>query len=1106
MNDPLWYKDAIIYQLHVKAFFDSNGDGYGDFAGLTEKLDYLSDLGVTAVWILPFYPSPLRDDGYDIADYRAIHGRYGSMKDFRRFVKEAHDRGIRVIIELVINHTSDQHAWFQKARTAKAGSAAREMYVWSDTDQKYLNTAIIFSDTETSNWAWDPVAKAYYWHRFFSHQPDLNWDNPRVFDEITKIMTFWLDTGVDGMRLDAIPYLIERDGTANENLPETHAVLKRLRAWLDANYQGRMLLAEANLWPEDVREYFGDGEGEECHMAFHFPLMPRMYMALAQEDRHPITDILRQTPEIPEANQWAIFLRNHDELTLERVTDRERDYMYAYYAIDPRARINEGIRRRLAPLMENDRRKIELMNSLLMSMPGTPIVYYGDEIGMGDNIFLGDRDSVRTPMQWSPDRNGGFSRADPASLYLPAIMDAVHGYDAVNVEAQGRSAASLLNWMRRLIAVRKRHRSFGRGTLRFLYPGNRKVLAYLREYEGEVILCVANLSRACQPVELDLSEHAGAVPVEMLGHSPFPPIGELNYFITLPAYGFYWFRLMEGEEGPSWHEPYVNALPELQTLVLSEGWTSLTKGDAAQRLASDILPEFLANQRWYADKGAKVDRVEPIDQAILPGPDLGWMVSLSRVRLADGTTGHAYQLPLEVSWETKDEDPLAGLLPFTLARARRLNRIGALHDGMVGGGFSAAVARAIAEGLDLPTLGGGLLRFTPTQALEGQAIPGPEAVERLGREGSHTSMRVGGEMVLKVYRRIEPGIHPDVEIGRFLADVAGFRNVPTLLGTLEYVDGEGQETALAVLQEFVRNQGDGWEFIQDHLKRHVERRALLPDDGSERVGEDGAPSAQAMVLSRMETLGRRVAELHQALALDVADPAFRPEPVTIGDARHWVERAHAQSAEARTALRGVIANLPADLAGQVEALLERWDEVEAAIDRPFPLPDGLVKTRHHGDLHLGRVVVVRDDFHILDFEGTPLRGLADRRAKDCPLRDVATMARSFNYAAWATIFSLEDAQGEARVDLAALAAEWEAEALGAFMAGYGQGIAGCPSVPHEAEALEGLLSLFTLEKALYEVSQEAAHRPNWLRIPIRGVARVVGWNLDDMVKDAETAP
>src|ERR1700739_2108653 len=607
-TDPLWFKDAIIYELHVRALMDSNNDGIGDFQGLIQKLDYLQDLGVTCLWLLPFFPSPLRDDGYDISDYTSVNPSYGTLDAFQRFLHAAHERGRQVMIELVLNHTSDQHPWFQRARRAPAGSPERDFYVWSDSDQKYLGTRIIFLDTETSNWSFDPVAKAYYWHRFFSHQPDLNFDNPQVMSAVLEIMRFWLDMGVDGFRLDAIPYLVEREGTNNENLRETHDVIKRLRAAIDANYANRFLLAEANQWPEDVREYFGDGD--ECHMAYHFPLMPRIYMAIAQEDRYPIIEIMQQTPDIPDSCQWALFLRNHDELTLEMVTDVERDYLWSTYAADVRARINLGIRRRLAPLMENDRDRIKLMNSLLLSMPGSPILYYGDEIGMGDNVFIGDRNGVRTPMQWSPDRNAGFSRADPQRLYLPPIMDPIYGYPSVNVEAQGRDPSSLLSWTKRMLAVRKNSQAFGRGARRFLRPGNRKILAYLREAGDDTILCVANLSRSAQPVELNLSSFKGRVPVEMLGRTAFPPIGELPYLLTISAYGFYWFKLATDAEAPSWHEQVVS-IDERPVLVLFDGWISLFRDRVVPwRIAmaektrvqfeTDTLPRYIEAQRWYA--------------------------------------------------------------------------------------------------------------------------------------------------------------------------------------------------------------------------------------------------------------------------------------------------------------------------------------------------------------------------------------------------------------------------------------------------------------------------------------------------------------------------
>jgi maltose alpha-D-glucosyltransferase/alpha-amylase len=1078
-DDPHWYKDAIVYQLHVKAFFDSTNDGIGDFGGLSRKLDYLADLGVTALWLLPFYPSPLKDDGYDIADYGKVNPAYGDLGDFRRFVREAHRRGLRVITELVINHTSDQHEWFQRARRAKPGSAARNFYVWSDTVHKYEGTRIIFCDTETSNWAWDPEAKAYYWHRFFSHQPDLNFDNPRVFEEVTRVMRFWLNMGVDGLRLDAIPYLCEREGTNNENLPETHGVIRRLRSWLDANFPNRMFLGEANQWPEDVRPYFGDGD--ECHMAFHFPLMPRMYMAVAEEDRHPITNIMRQTPDIPESCQWAVFLRNHDELTLEMVSDRERDYLWQTFAADTRARINLGIRRRLAPLLDNDRRKIELLNGLLMSMPGTPIVYYGDEIGMGDNIFLGDRNGVRTPMQWSPDRNGGFSGADPQSLYLPPIMDPVYGYQTVNVEAQSRSSSSLLHWMRRLIAARKMHRVFGRGRLTFLYPGNRRVLAYLREDGDETILCVANLSRAAQPVELDLSAYKGRVPVELLGNSPFPPIGDLPYFVTLPAYGFFWFLLATEAQAPTWYQPFVVPLPDFETLVFTQGWTGLGADAAREALARRILPGFLGNQRWFAGKEGAVATVERTDCATMPGHDMGYQFSFWDVEGTDGRR-QRYLLPLAVTWENRTGEAFPpAIVPFALAKVRRVNRVGMLHDALAGETFAPDVVRSLLKKREIPTGTGGRILFTPTQALWNLEVPADLPVHRMGKEQSNTSVRVGETMVLKVYRRIEEGIHPEVEMGRFLTDVAHFNNVPTLLGTVELISADGRPSALAILQGFVPNQGDGWAHTQDYLDRYLDQRSL----------DDHGMNGHAVYLTKMETLGQRVAELHRAFSLPVGDPAFAPEAVKASDLKAWGQAVRRQAEQARRALRRARDRLGNACRTEVDALLAVWDRVERRIRASLPDRPRGMKTRYHGDLHLGQVVVVKDDFHILDFEGEPVKDMATRRAKHSPLKDVAGMLRSLDYAAWAALFARAPLRPDGMEVERPLAEQWEEAARESFLKGYLETVGNIPSLPGDPESRRLLLDLFTLEKALYEICYEAANRPDWLRIPVRGVLRLL---------------
>ncbi|MEO6270879.1 MAG: maltose alpha-D-glucosyltransferase, partial [Lautropia sp.] len=822
--DPLWYKDAIIYQLHVKTFRDSNGDGIGDFRGLTEKLDYIKELGVTAIWIQPFYPSPLRDDGYDIGDYHGVHPDYGTLSDFKHMMREAHRRDLKVITELVINHTSDTHAWFQAARRAPPGSTKRDYYVWSESDQKWPETRIIFTDTESSNWSWDPIAKAYYWHRFFSHQPDLNFDNPNVLKAVIKVMRFWFDMGVDGMRLDAIPYLKERDGTNNENLPETHQVLKTLRAELDSRYPDRFFLAEANQWPEDVREYFGDGD--ECHVAYHFPLMPRMYMAIAQEDRHPIVEIMQQTPDIPENCQWAIFLRNHDELTLEMVTSRERDYMYRMYAADPRARINLGIRRRLAPLLENDNDKIKLMNSLLLSMPGSPIIYYGDELGMGDNVYLGDRNGVRTPMQWNPDRNAGFSTADPQRLYLPPIMDAIYGYQGVNVEAQSREPSSLLNWMRKLLAVRKQFVSFGRGSLNFLRAGNRKVLAYIREYNDEIILCVANLSRTAQPVELGLGKYRGYVPVELIGRTPFPPIGELPYLLTLSGHSFYWFRLSLSEEAPVWHKEWLSR-EEAPVLVLSNAWRSFAPGTettnrsvlvqkALARLESELVPQFMAVQRWYAGKDAAAD----IERAGSKSASAGQGATTPRASLVEQTEwtlegGSAllavfevdavrYFVPLSLIWEDSESDASRIPGPSILVKVRQQARVGTLVDAMADDQFCRAIVRAIASSQSVPAASG-VIEFRPSQefaaatasmtAQEQAAMP----VRFPPAQSSNTTVIVGDKLFLKAYRQLRKGVNIEVEIGRFLTEVAAFPHTVPVLGTMEQVAPDGSRTALAVL-------------------------------------------------------------------------------------------------------------------------------------------------------------------------------------------------------------------------------------------------------------------------------------------------------------------
>lgn len=1089
LDDPLWYKDAVIYQVHVKAFFDANDDGIGDFEGLIQKLDYIVSLGVNTIWILPFYPSPRRDDGYDIAEYTSVSPDYGTLEDARRFIEEAHRRGLRVITELVINHTSDQHEWFQRARHAPPGSPERDFYVWSDTDQAYPGTRIIFLDTESSNWTWDSVAGAYFWHRFYSHQPDLNFDNPVVLDEILKVMEYWLDMGVDGLRLDAIPYLVEREGTNNENLPETHVVLKKIRAVLDERYPDRMLLAEANQWPEDTRPYFGDGD--ECHMAFHFPLMPRMYMALAQEDRFPITDILRQTPEIPATCQWAIFLRNHDELTLEMVTHKERDYLWNHYAADRRARINLGIRRRLAPLLERDRRRIELLNSLLLSMPGTPVLYYGDEIGMGDNIYLGDRDGVRTPMQWSVDRNGGFSRADPAKLVLPPIMDPLYGYQTVNVEAQVRDSHSLLNNMRRLLAVRSQHRAFSRGTMRPLYPANRHILAYLREMtldngETETLLCVANVASTAQAVELDLSAFTGQVPVEMVGGSAFPPVGQLPYLLTLPPYGFFWFLLAPATAMPEWHVPVPEPMPDYVTLIIKRRLEEIFTETSRRLLEREALPNYLPKRRWFA---AKQSRIEEIHLQATASLEYGGHTLLfSELAIKHNHGSERYQLPLAFLGEEEQSNPLSQQL--ALARVRRFHEVGLLTDAVTLDAFTLGVLEGMRSGTVLP-YENGEIHFLPTAAFAELTLPEHPDVVQQSAEQSNSSVIINHQLVLKVFRRLEPGIHPEAEIGSYLTE-RGFAHTVPLYGVVTQLE-EGATQTLMILQGYIDNQGDAWSWTRSKLERAI-REALAEDEHGSEVHEEDRYGAFEELEEFATTLGRRLGELHLVLATPSDDPAFAPDHAGTSHVQHWTQRVTQRVEEALDILEQN--KSAADKAEQqlADSVLSQRARIPGAIKAMAELAEGSLVTRIHGDLHLGQVLVAHDDAYIIDFEGEPARPLEERRAKDSPLRDVAGMLRSFDYA-YAKVEEARPSEGEG-VDSGADAGHAVVEQYllrgrQAFLNAYWQATFDIPHEWKKANGAAAAVDLFVLEKTAYEIAYEAANRPAWLGVPLRGLAAIV---------------
>ncbi|HZQ45059.1 MAG TPA: maltose alpha-D-glucosyltransferase [Acidobacteriaceae bacterium] len=1106
-TDPLWYKDAVIYELHVRAFMDSNDDGIGDFQGLISKLDYLQDLGVTCLWVLPFFPSPLRDDGYDIANYTDVNPSYGTIDDFRQFLDAAHARNMQVMIELVINHTSDQHPWFQRARRAPKGSPEREFYVWSDTDQLYRDARIIFTDTEKSNWTWDDVAQQYYWHRFFSHQPDLNFDNPAVMEEVLKAMRFWLDMGVDAMRMDAIPYLVERDGTNCENLLPTHEKIKEIRAAIDEGYANRLILAEANQWPADVRPYFGDGD--ECHMAFHFPLMPRIYMAIRQEDRLPITDIMAQTPEIPHNCQWGIFLRNHDELTLEMVTDDERDYMYLAYSADPRMRINVGIRRRLAPLVDNNRRRIELLNSLLFSFPGTPIMYYGDEIGMGDNIYLGDRNGVRTPMQWNSDRNAGFSRAVPAKLYFPVIMDPIWGYQAINVEAQQADPSSLLHWTRNMIALRKLFQVFGRGTLEFLHPENRKVLAYIRDYQStdgmqsETVLCVANLSRFAQPVALDLARFVGRQPVEMLGYVSFPEIGTQPYPLTLAPYSFLWLEIQQAvrEPEPAVVETKTAAMD--QKLVTAAAFTAegIMKPEA-QSFLQQVLPAYIAQQRWFGGKSRTIASVRVTSSTPVPSSQAALTTVEVCYKNEPSAATEVYQIPVAVASGAQAEELRVYSPRAVIASFDNSQKGPVVYDAIADEGFRKGLLRMIVEG-DASSAAGEerTLLSTRSRALDAEALVA--ATSRVGSaEQSNSSMIYGNLAILKLFRKISAGENPEVEMTRFLTETAHFEHIPAYLGDLHRAS---DSATVAFLQAFARNQGDGWAWTLEELGQYYESVVGCPAPSS--VGSPAAfdraddlpPEARehaGLYLEAAHLLGQRTAELHLALATPTSDVAFEAEPFTGEELATERERIEQQVTTALALLERTLA------ASEHEFTPETVEQAQEVLGRRGGVKERLAelsgdpmqfgqRIRIHGDLHLGQLLRARTDFLFVDFEGEPARSLEERRKKQSPLRDVAGMLRSFSYGAHATLGRHSARRPEHSSTLEPWATLWERSVSNEFLRGYRETIDGSRLMPAPEKAQLFLRALL-LEKACYELAYELNNRPTWLHIPLAGVRELLG--------------
>jgi len=1087
-TDRLWYKDAVFYEIHVKAFQDSNSDGVGDFRGLVDRLDYVKDLGVDVIWLLPFYPSPLRDDGYDIGDYYGIHPSYGTIDDFQRFLDEAHKRDLRVIADLVLNHTSSDHAWFQRARRAPKGSPERDFYVWSDNDEKYREARIIFTDTEPSNWSWDPVAGQYYWHRFFSHQPDLNWDNPEVKERMFEVMEYWLERGLDGFRADAVPYLIEREGTICENLDETHDILKEFRTRLDSRYPDRILLAEANQWPEDVRPYFGDGD--EFHMAFHFPLMPRIFMAVRQGIRKPIVEIIQQTPQIPDDCQWCMFLRNHDELTLEMVTDEERDYMYQEYATDPRMRINLGIRRRLAPLMDNDRRKIELLNSILFTMPGSPIIYYGDELGMGDNVFLGDRDGVRTPMQWSPDRNAGFSRAEPQRLFLPPVTDSVYGFQAINAEAQQKSPFSLLNWMKRLVEVRKQHRAFGRGSIEFLEPENTHVLAYLREYEDDVILVVHNLSGAAQSVRLDLGRFAGRTPIELLGHTAFLPIEETPYALTLSPYGFFWFGLRELRTAQE-DELSLPAEWAEREMALFESAESMSTMIAA-------LPhDWFVRQRWFRGKAREILAVRLADRVVVK-PDQGDHLLLATIEVEyEAGDPERYLLPLSFRPPAGSNGEIEPILVYAGDGGEVR-----LYESLLDRHTSLALLEAIEKERDFPSSSGEFRarRTTALDAVSGGRTP----VRRIQSEQSNTSIVYGESLILKLFRKVEHGTNPDLELSRFLVEHTEFRSLPPLAGWIDFHAPDGEVSSIAGLFEYVPNRGDAWDYTLRALQRFFTSAARSAADPGSTSGREALRRMAGDYLSSARRLGTVTGELHAAFASAGADhPGFTAEPIDGDDVRRWTDefQTHASSilSELGRRLESIPRSFPKHLLNDLADVVRQTSEIRGRLaDVAMLEAAGLRKTRFHGDYHLGQVLRTAKagpgepgEWVILDFEGEPARPLDERTARHSPLRDVAGMLRSFNYAVHAALAREDTAAATSNASLEEWAIAWERMIRDAFLDAYSEAVAGTGVAPEAPAQLRAAVAVFELEKAIYELGYELNNRPDWLWLPVRGIRAIL---------------
>ncbi|MFH1458781.1 MAG: maltose alpha-D-glucosyltransferase [Candidatus Omnitrophota bacterium] len=1096
-NNPLWYKDAVIYQLHVKTFCDSNGDGIGDFKGLIQKLDYLKNLGITVIWLLPFYPSPLKDDGYDIADYYGVNPQYGTLKDFKELLKAAHARGLRVVTELVINHTSDQHPWFIRAKQSKANSNHRNYYVWSNNAVKYKDARIIFKDFEVSNWSWSEEAKAYYWHRFYSHQPDLNFDNPSVLKAIYRVTDFWFSLGVDGVRLDAVPYLFEREGTNCENLPETHNFLKKLRKHVDSKFKNRMLLAEANQWPEDAVEYFGTGD--ECHMAFHFPLMPRMYMSVQMEDRFPIIDILEQTPKIPRLSQWAIFLRNHDELTLEMVTDEERDYMYRAYATDARSKINLGIRRRLLPLLSNNRRKFELMNILLFSLPGTPIIYYGDEIGMGDNRFMGDRDGVRTPMQWSPDRNAGFSKANPQQLYLPVIIDSEYHYETVNVETQDSNFSSLLWWMKRVIAMRKRFKAFSQGNIKFLYPENPKILSFIREYKNESMLIVINLSRFSQTVDLDLKEYSGFVPEEVFSQNNFSVIKDNLYTITLGPHNHFWFLLKKQEVTSA------ETLQKSPKIRLEKSWEELFNLENIRKLEVEILPQYLHGCRWFGGKSRTIRTIRISDILSLEHKkDIVKLLFIS-VNYAGGMP-ETYLLPLSFVFINGNKVQIQHFHKGIVCRLFINRKEGFLYDGVYNPYLHEMLLdiiikkkRVASEGTVLVGKSGKKLKAL----LGNQKMPLPSVL--LKAEQSNTSILYANIFFMKLFRKLESGINPDIEIMKYLTEKKSSQNIPNFAGSIEYNSRNVNEPmSICLLQSYIPSESDAWKYTLDHVKNYFDlvlsKSKELKKEASAEVFTQQAKKLKfietnslidSIYLEMIKKLGQRTGEMHINLSEEAQNPDFKPEIFSLLYQRSVFQSMGSQERLVFRLLKQNLSKLSESLQQEAKSVLSVEKQIMQRLKLIMQTKYSAKKIRIHGDYHLGQVLFTGKDFIIIDFEGEPARPLSERRLKRSAIRDIAGMLRSFHYAAYVTLFLNKSVRDEDVAILESAAEDWYLYVSNIFVKSYFQTIGRAEFLPKTDVEFNNLLQIYLLDKAIYELGYELNNRLDWIIIPLRGIKQVL---------------